>query len=205
MKPFIGIYNKSVLMTYFGVLSAVLGIYLAVTSQLRGALLCIIVCGVCDLFDGVIARRCKRSDAEKEFGVQIDSLADMISFAALPIALFIGAGLTKPYHIAAAGVYVLTAITRLGFFNISAAKSLEKPGSYTGLPVTYAAPVFTAAILVCSRLPQAAGEIVLCGVMLAVAALYILNIRIPKPRGIAYVLFGLLAIGLAAAVIFLGV
>ena len=32
------------------------------------------------MFDGTVARMCKRSDREKKFGIQIDSLSDLIAF-----------------------------------------------------------------------------------------------------------------------------
>ena len=66
---FLGYYNKSVILTYIGAAAAVLGMALALSGKMKYAVLCLIVCGVADLFDGMIARRCKRTEEEKEFGI----------------------------------------------------------------------------------------------------------------------------------------
>ena len=73
---FIGKYNKSVILTYIGVAFAFSGMAFALYERLPAAMLCLIAAGICDLFDGAAARRCKRDETAKEFGVQIDSLAD---------------------------------------------------------------------------------------------------------------------------------
>ena len=61
---FIGKYNKSVILTYIGIAAAVLGIYFSFVKNIRYTLLCLIICGVCDLFDGAVARKCKRTEEE---------------------------------------------------------------------------------------------------------------------------------------------
>ena len=48
------------------------------------ALLCLMFAGFCDMFDGKIASTMKRTKQEKRFGIQIDSLSDLICFGALP-------------------------------------------------------------------------------------------------------------------------
>ncbi len=77
---FIGKYNISVILTYIGVAFAFSGIAAAFGEKFAAAMIFLAAAGICDLFDGVIARKCKRDEAEKEFGVQIDSLADVIGF-----------------------------------------------------------------------------------------------------------------------------
>ena len=56
----IGFYNYSVILTYLGLGSAIGGIVLALDKQPKLAVLCLLVCGLCDMFDGTIARTCKR-------------------------------------------------------------------------------------------------------------------------------------------------
>ena len=76
-----------------------------------------IVSGICDLFDGVVARRMKRTESQKRFGIEIDSLCDMISFAALPAVLLMTQLLLGAANIIFAVLYVLAAVTRLAHFN----------------------------------------------------------------------------------------
>ena len=91
---FIGKYDKSVIVTYLGVLSTMIGIYFVFgtnTVRITGAIICLMVSGICDLFDGKVARMCKnRTDQDKKYGIQIDSLTDMISFIAYPIIILYG-------------------------------------------------------------------------------------------------------------------
>ncbi len=201
MKLFLGYYNKSVILTYIGAISAVLGMAFSFSGKMTGAVLCLIVCGVSDLFDGMIARRCKRTDEEKEFGIQIDSLTDMVSFAVFPVVLCFALGNTRWYHIAICSFYVIAAITRLGFFNVSASIS-ETTAFYTGLPVTFASLIVVTAFLIGKLFDIT--NLILPISLFVTAVLFILKIKIKKPRGIAYVFLGLLAIALALAVILIG-
>ena len=71
----IGKWNKSVILTYIGLSLSILGIALiALKVELKYAMICFIFAGVCDMFDGTIARRCKRTKEEKAFGIELDSL-----------------------------------------------------------------------------------------------------------------------------------
>ena len=62
-----------------------LGIGLSMYGRTSMAIVCLMVSGFCDLFDGSIARTKKRTESEMKFGIQIDSLADMICFGVLPV------------------------------------------------------------------------------------------------------------------------
>ena len=71
----IGFYNYTVILTYVSLLVSSVGIGLAAAGHPFGALCCLLASGVCDMFDGKIARTRKKStDEEKRFGIQIDSL-----------------------------------------------------------------------------------------------------------------------------------
>ena len=120
----IGKWNKSVILTYAGLLTAVLGIFLAFTQEkINYAFCCLMVAGVCDLFDGMVARRCKRTEEEKMFGIELDSLVDVVSFIALPICIFINIGLTRIWDIVIFMIFALIGVARLAYFNIDTADS----------------------------------------------------------------------------------
>ena len=102
----VGFYNYTVILTYLGVVSAVLGIGLSMYGRTSMAIVCLMISGFCDLFDGSIARTKKqRTENEQKFGIQIDSLADMICFGILPVAIGFSIGLTKWYEAAALVAY----------------------------------------------------------------------------------------------------
>ena len=81
----IGKWNRSVIATYVGMLFAVAAMILTMANLYGYAMMCFMAAGICDLFDGTIARMCKRTEEEKNFGIQLDSLVDVVSFIALPI------------------------------------------------------------------------------------------------------------------------
>ena len=204
---FIGKYNKSVIVTYLGVTAALIGSYLAVINKTpRYAVLCLIIAGICDLFDGVFARMCKRNEEEKAFGIQIDSLADMVSFVFLPICIGYAVDLDKWYHVAVFAVYTLAVITRLGFFNITVdGKSNEPVDYYRGLPVTYAALILSVIWLLSFVIGAGLFAVVYTTVMVLLSLLFVANIKVPKPKGIFYVIFPLLAVALILVIVFVRV
>ena len=84
---FIGFYGASVILTYIGLAFAVVGMVFAFKGFIPASIMCLILSGVCDMFDGTVARACKRTDEEKKFGIQIDSLVDTVSFGVFPVII----------------------------------------------------------------------------------------------------------------------
>lgn len=209
----IGKWNRSVIATYLGLVASVFGMILCISGApfsagaavgaavpLRAAFTCLALAGICDLADGPIARRCKRTDEEKEFGVQLDSLVDSVSFVAFPVVLSASLG-PVPWHRAAVlAIFAVCGIARLGYFNLMAKANPggEPLSHYRGLPVTYAAlavPVLGAALW---ALPLQGFAAALEGALAVLAVLEIADIPIPKPRGAAYAVFALLFLGVLA-------
>ena len=115
----IGYYDYTVVLTYCGMLLAFTGVLMSINGKYWNAVLCLMLAGVCDMFDGKVARLCKRDEEEKKFGVEIDSLADMVAFVTFPVVIGYSMGLNSWYNILSYILLVLAGITRLGFFNIS--------------------------------------------------------------------------------------
>ena len=196
---FVGKWNKSVVLTYAGLLLSVLGICLAFKSEkITYSYCCLMVAGICDLFDGMVARRCKRTEEEKMFGIELDSLVDVMSFTALPICIFISMGLTSIIHVIIYLVFALFSVARLAYFNIATADSEKAVKYYIGLPVTYTALIFPLLYLLSMVLTDTVFVTVFtCGIAV-VSVLEIIKVKVPKPKGIWYGIFGLLAIGMLA-------
>ena len=91
----IGYWSYTVILTYLGLVSAFTGIVFSVlfaTGEIISSVIfplgCLLICGFCDMFDGRVARTKKnRSEDEKNFGMQIDSLCDLVCFTVLPATL----------------------------------------------------------------------------------------------------------------------
>ena len=153
------------------------------------------------MFDGTVARACKRSDLEKKFGIQLDSLVDTVSFGVFPIILGISMGFTSKLNILVYIIYGLAAVIRLAYFNVLAEektvfnkKKKEKVSYYFGLPVTSIAIIlpftYNLNIFMHPRVFIKAYPLV----MLMTAILFVLNIKIKKPTGLWYVICSILAV-----------
>ncbi len=192
--------HKSVLLTYLGVIFAVLAFYFSFTkmafseiSYLRFSLIFLMLAGICDMFDGKVARMCKRTKEEKEFGIQIDSLADTINFIALPVVIMLSLGLSSVIDLIVYTIFVLCGISRLGFFNVHA--SLDNPVKYySGLPVTSTAIIYPVFGLLHSQIPETAFGIMYIIITLITALLFVLKIKVPKFKGVAYIIIPIIAI-----------
>ena len=197
VEMILGMWNKSVILTYVGMVFAVLGICVAASGgKLNYAYACLIVAGVCDLFDGAVARRVKRTEEEKQFGIQLDSLVDVVSFVALPITIFCAMGFTKGYQIGLYVLFAVSGIARLGYFNVVTADENGPVKYYTGLPVTYSALIFSVANFGGYFLRGNLFEILFTILVAVVAMAEIVKVPVAKPRGVAYILFPAMAVGL---------
>jgi len=198
MKKIVGFWNPSVILTYIGMSFAILGMFLAVNEMINFSFICLVLCGICDLFDGMVARRFKRNEDEKAFGIELDSLVDVLSFIALPVTIFMSIGFNSPIHLIIYILYSIAGIARLGYFNVVTADGDGPVKYYSGLPITYAALVFSLMYLTVNILGSDAFMIVYTLSMVVVTVLEVLKIKIVKPKGLAYLFFGILAIAVIA-------
>ena len=194
----VGFYNYTVWLTYAGAAAAVCGIFFSAGGHPFWGVICLLFAGATDMFDGKIASTMKRNEAEKNFGIQIDSLCDLISFGVLPLAIGYGLGLSGGFFFVSAVLYIICAIIRLAYFNVDEImRQKNENGSrktYYGLPVTAAAMLFPL-IYGLKDLLGAALLPVYQVALFAVAAAFILKFKIRKPRGAA--LWVIFALGLA--------
>lgn len=208
----IGFYNYTVILTYLSLISGTVGIIVSLSDKghpFIGAFF-LLFSGLCDAFDGKVARtKPDRSGFEKKFGIQIDSLSDLVAFGVLPAC--IGAAMfrislenkhmPRTYTIlifAVFAFYVLTAMIRLAYFNVLEEERQKQTSeglkTYLGLPVTSAALIFPLVLLIHYILPMDITPIYFA-VMLFVGVLFVSKIKITKPglRGI------LIMVGIGAA------
>ena len=183
---FIGFYDYTVILTYLSLVSAVLGMVCAHKGAFGMAMLCLFLSGFCDAFDGKVARTKKnRTDDEKAFGIQLDSLCDVVSFGAAPAFACYCMGMDTAVGVAILCAYCVCAVIRLAFFNVQEAKRQQvESGSnkyYRGLPVTTSAMIFPLFYLLRSLLPGKVFVVLLHILMAATAFLFILDFRVKKP------------------------
>lgn len=216
----IGFFDYTTILTYLSLVSAVLGNVIALSGgghPFIGSFF-LLFCGLCDAFDGKVARtKSNRTEQEKNYGIQIDSLTDVVAFGILPGC--IGAAMWRSLTLAGDNIiredynilvytvialYALAAMIRLAYFNVTEMERQKEEGgvrkNYTGLPVTSSALIFPSVLLVHYVLERDITPIYLA-VMLITAFAFLAKFRIPKPglRGILI----MIGIGLAECVVLL--
>lgn len=183
----IGFYNYSVIVTYLGVISSMIGISLACNGIFDGAILCLALAGACDTFDGKIARAMTNRTHEMEiFGVQIDSLCDMVCFGVTPAVICYQMGLKSVAGICCEIFFVLCGVIRLAYFNMleelkhSKSASADEKKYYHGLPITSITIIFPV-VYMFRTLLDGHFTILLAVMLLFVGFFYILDFRLKKP------------------------
>lgn len=204
---FIGFYNYTVWLTYLSLVSGVLGIIVSLSGGGHPYLgtFCLLFSGLCDAYDGKVARSKKnRTEEEKAFGIQIDSLADLVSFGILPACIgaamlrlikynandplmSFGQNLLKGNHavfFAILVLYALAALIRLAYYNVQEAlRQKEESGArktYTGLPVTSASLIFPL-VMMLQFSTRVDITLVYFIVVAIVAVAFVSKFHIPKP------------------------
>ena len=132
------------------------------------------------IFDGLDGRIARMTNTTSQFGVEFDSLADIISFGITPAMLlyfFIGHEFGR-FGILVSALYVIFGAIRLARFNISTAKT--DPNVFIGLPIPTAAIFISMWILLFHKYDLQNYSIVLLFLALSVAILMVSNFRYPS-------------------------
>ena len=125
-------------------------------ALLMKACICILFSMVFDSIDGRVARLTK---TQSEFGVQMDSLADVVSFGAAPSLLAWHWGMS---HFGSTGLFICflfcaCGTIRLARFNVMASVGAGTSDFFLGLPIPAAAGVLVAAIITTIRMEHSIG------------------------------------------------
>lgn len=199
-KGLLGYYNYTVVLTYLGMLAAFVGVIKAIEGEYQLGIVCLMISGICDMFDGMVASTKERDRMEKNFGIQIDSLSDLISFGVFP-AVFVYM-ITDKSAISAliSSLYLLAALIRLAYFNVleeeRQKQTTEKRTSYLGLPVTTVAIMLPAVYLIFDGYFR--NKNLFLGILLFCGIFFLLPKEIKKPNSLGKI--GLVIIGILEVV-----
>ena len=195
----IGFYNYTVYMTFLGLVSSAYGLVMAATGHPLRALAMLMFSGICDMFDGKIARTKKgRTESEKKFGIQIDSLSDLLAFGVLPAILeeFLFRGIVlAEYSPYGAGTAVLFSSLLFSFMHFT--------------PVRFPIYFFTGIILALTV--SACGSVITTGIIHAAYNVftlyfekYIYKVAAKQSGGMILLTFIVVTVLLVSAVLFFG-
>ncbi|MBA2664754.1 MAG: CDP-diacylglycerol--serine O-phosphatidyltransferase [Bradymonadaceae bacterium] len=193
------------LFTLSSIYCGIFSIHLSTTAQsvaeVALAAWLLVVAMVCDAFDGRVARLTK---TESEFGMQLDSLADAISFGVAPAFLLYAWGLSEMGTLGLffAFVYASCAVMRLARFNVLANANHGVMKYFLGLPTPLAAGTIVSVVLAHVALTDrmtTGAELSVAAMAVLLGGLMVSNVRYRtfkdvKFRGRAFVaLIGLVA------------
>ncbi|MEA4972484.1 hypothetical protein SDC9_82764 [bioreactor metagenome] len=203
----IGYYDYTVVLTYVSLAVSVFGMTQAIDGRFRTAIICLALSGLCDMFDGKIARTKKdRTDDQKLFGVQIDSLCDVVCFGVFPALICYVLGVRGILGEIVISYYCICAVIRLGFFNVlETNRQKEEDGTnkyYHGLPTTAITIILPLIFQLNFFLSQWEFKWVLLLTLLIVGTLFILNFKVKKPSNKALMLY-VIVVALAVVMILL--
>lgn len=201
----IGFYDYTLILTLGSCISAVIGIAMASMGHIGKAVLCLIISGICDGLDGKVARTKKnRSDDEKSFGVQLDSMCDMMAFCALPAATMMKILAYSPLSIAAAAFYGVCSVIRLSYYNMKEINrmNMKEPSEkvYFGLPITSSAMILPTTYILETLVFRELKPVSFAVIFFITGLCFVLNFRIRRPGRvvkaglIAFVVLFLLAL-----------
>ena len=161
-----------------GLLSAMLAIYFAIVGNFPAAMIGLVWAVFFDWSDGNIARRMKgRTDEQRKFGGQMDSLIDIVSFGICPAVVLLSYGDFSPWFIPGAFLIAAAGVLRLSYFNVY---GLAGKSSFQGLAIDNNG-IFLVMIFAINSFVSASGfAIVLYITIVALAALNVAPIRTPK-------------------------
>ena len=184
-QDMLGFYDYTVVLTYISLAVSVFGMTRALEGDFKVAILCLALSGLCDMFDGKIARTKKnRTEDEKKFGIQIDSLCDVVCFGVIILCL-----------------YCVASVIRLGYFNVMEEKRQNETSElrhyYQGLPITSMAIILPFLYL----LRRGCGKnflLVIHVAVVVVGVLFISDFKVKKPQNpMVILLVALVALALS--------
>ena len=141
--------NKRIIPNTVTLSNLVLGItslWFTVESQYKEAAIAILLAMVMDGMDGRLARR---FNVSSDFGKELDSLSDLVSFGVAP-ALLTYCGVMHPLGYVGfilSMIFAICGAIRLARFNV-----LEIKEYFVGIPITFAGPLMAIFVLMSNRL-----------------------------------------------------
>lgn len=182
--------------TLTGLAAAAVGLALSAQGHLAWALVALLVTGLCDLFDGFVARRLVRDEHGRTFGARLDSLVDACGFGMAPVGLLVAAGLRAPHELVVVVVFAACTVWRLAYFDtVGLITQPDGKRRFVGLPTTFSSLAFPVAFLAgfAGKGPlKVAAAVTAVGLSICMVSPF----RVPKPGGAWYGILTLVAIGL---------
>lgn len=175
-------------------------------ADYRLAAVLLVLAGVFDALDGFVARA---TGTSSEFGMQLDSIADVMNFGCAPAVLlycygFVQMGAHDPHLLRVGGVasffFVACGAMRLARFNVNVGRT--DPRYFVGIPITAGAACVAAVVVAWpAPLQTATSGYLLVALLVGVGSLMVSTLRFPsskQKKSVAALLVLVLNVGLLA-------
>lgn len=180
-----------------GLFCALLALYFSFLSLFSLAMIALIWAVFFDWCDGIIARKMKgRTKQQGQYGGQLDSLIDIISFGVCPAVMLLSYGEFSPWLFPGAFMIVAACALRLSYFNVY---GLDEKSTYQGMACDNNAIILVFIFLFDGVLAPAQFSYLLYGCILMIAFLNVAPIRTPKLSGAWFYVLTVYAIFISLA------
>lgn len=164
-----------------GLFCTLLAIYFSILGLFHAAMIGMIWAVFFDWSDGIIARKMRgRTEEQGEFGAQLDSLIDIVSFGVCPAVFLLSYGHFSAWYLPGAFFILATGVIRLSYFNVF---GLVDKSTYLGLALDNNVLLLGVVFLFSKVMSQGAFSIVLYMVLMLLAVLNVAPIKTPKLTG----------------------
>ncbi|MCR4442735.1 MAG: CDP-diacylglycerol--serine O-phosphatidyltransferase [Peptococcaceae bacterium] len=158
------------IITLVNLVFGITSLWFTMEGHYKEAAVAILFGMVLDGMDGRLARRLK---VTSDFGKELDSLADLVSFGVAPALLTYASILNNMGYL---GLIISTLFALCGAIRLARFNVLNIKTYFVGVPITFAGPMMAIFVLLSNRLPlgfYAVASIVLSYLMIS-------NIKVPK-------------------------
>jgi len=164
-----------------GLMSALTGIYFAILGNFKAAIIGVLWAVLFDWYDGIIARKMKgRTKVQADFGAQLDSMIDIVSFGVFPAIVLLSYGNYNIWFFPGAFVIIAASAIRLSYFNIY---GLVDSKTYKGLALDNNALILAFVFLFESFFLHSTFSIVIYALLIILSGFNLSSIPTPKFGG----------------------
>jgi phosphatidylserine synthase len=180
------------LLSLAGLFASAVALAFALNGRFPEAGICLMLAFLADVYDGPVAKRLKkRTDADRAFGANLDSLIDLVGAGLVPGVILLSYGDFSAWYVPGAFLLVAAAALRLSYFNVHGLGSTAT--HYTGLPTDLALLTFSTLMLFEAVIGLEAFRVFLYAGTLGLVALMVSPYRVRKLEGTWYYLLPVLA------------
>ena len=159
------------ILTFIEVMILTVGIKMCFDNIIWGSMICLIFLGILDGLDGKFAQKVRKNEENKEYGVQLHSLVDIISSGVFPVIILYSMKFDNMLDVLVYIIFLICGVTRLAFFNVN---NKENNEYFYGIPITASAMILPIVYLLTNN------EIIYMVCLFLLSILYVSKLKIKK-------------------------